>query len=127
MTSHDLTGGHTLTYLQLDFQPARPQQSLIYHVFPVGHANQQNVVQLLYTIHLEGEGPGNKGEGPGNKEVGSGNKGARPGNKGAGPGNKGEGSGNKGEGSGNKGRGLALNKSQVLSQTANTCFQCTGL
>lgn len=44
---------HTHTYLHLDLHTTRTKEGLVYHVLAVGHPNDQDVVQLLHTIHLE--------------------------------------------------------------------------
>ena len=40
------------TYFHVDLQPPWTQQGLINHILPVGHPNDQDIVQLLNSIHL---------------------------------------------------------------------------
>jgi len=39
--------------LHVDLEPARPEEGLVNHVKPVRHADDENVVQLVDTVHLK--------------------------------------------------------------------------
>jgi hypothetical protein len=39
--------------LHVDFESARSQQSLVDHVQSVGHTDDEYIVELVYTVHLQ--------------------------------------------------------------------------